>query len=71
MPLLTELVSNKDGFGYRHGAPNGACAPADYAPDFWQDARALTPSVRIELFFIHRPKDVAFVMRHFVLLEKR
>jgi hypothetical protein len=24
MPLLTELVSAKDGFCYRHGAPNGA-----------------------------------------------
>src|ERR1035437_5617924 len=24
MPLLTELVSIKDGFSYKHGAPNGA-----------------------------------------------
>jgi len=24
MPLLTELVSIKDGFNYKHGAPNGA-----------------------------------------------
>jgi hypothetical protein len=24
MPLLTELVLSEDGFGYRHGAPNGA-----------------------------------------------
>jgi hypothetical protein len=24
MPLLTELVLGKDGFCYRHGAPNGA-----------------------------------------------
>jgi hypothetical protein len=24
MPLLTELVSIHDGYGYRHGAPNGA-----------------------------------------------
>ena len=24
MPLLTELVSINDGYGYRHGAPNGA-----------------------------------------------
>jgi hypothetical protein len=24
MPFLTELVSNEDGFCYRHGAPNGA-----------------------------------------------
>lgn len=28
MPLLTELVSSKDGFCYRHGAPNGAVAPS-------------------------------------------
>jgi hypothetical protein len=26
MPLLTELVSVKDGFNYRHGAPDGALA---------------------------------------------
>jgi hypothetical protein len=26
MPLLTELVSIHDGYGYRHGAPNGAVA---------------------------------------------
>jgi len=26
MPLLMELVSVKDGFYYRHGAPNGAFA---------------------------------------------
>ena len=24
MPLLTELVSIKEGFSYKHGAPNGA-----------------------------------------------
>ncbi len=24
MPLLTELISIKDGFSYKHGAPNGA-----------------------------------------------
>jgi hypothetical protein len=28
MPLLTELVSSKDGFCYRHGAPNGAVFPS-------------------------------------------
>jgi hypothetical protein len=27
MPLLTELVSTKDGLGYQHGAPNGAAPP--------------------------------------------
>ena len=31
MPLLTELVSIKDGFSYKHGAPNGAFRqPPDY-----------------------------------------
>ena len=24
MPLLTELVSTRDGFSYKHGAPSGA-----------------------------------------------
>ena len=28
MPLLTELVSSKAGFNYRHGAPNGAVLQA-------------------------------------------
>jgi hypothetical protein len=27
MPLLTELDSSEDGFGYKHGAPNGAVPP--------------------------------------------
>jgi hypothetical protein len=27
MPLLTELVSGKDGLCYKHGAPNGAVHP--------------------------------------------
>jgi hypothetical protein len=28
MPLLTDLISINDGYGYRHGAPDGAVATA-------------------------------------------
>ena len=31
MPLLTELVSSEDGFGYRHGAPNGAVPASQHS----------------------------------------
>jgi hypothetical protein len=30
MPLLTELMSIKDGFSYKHGAPNGAVTTRQY-----------------------------------------
>jgi hypothetical protein len=30
MPLLTELFSIKDGFSYKHGAPNGAVTTSPY-----------------------------------------
>src|SRR5208282_208930 len=49
---------------YRHGAPNGAFAR-------WPDGHAIAKSVRMELFLVHRPEDIAFVVRHLVLLEER
>jgi hypothetical protein len=53
MPLLTELVSIKDGFGYKHGAPDGAVPTRQHGnptrtpkntPRIWQGGRSCPPS---------------------------
>jgi hypothetical protein len=52
MSLLTELVSIKDGFSYKHGAPNGAVTHASIV-FHWKQQRAQDPvwkDSRVEFF---------------------
>jgi hypothetical protein len=48
IPLLTELVPVRDGFHYRHGAPNGAltCFTASRTPKnpYWEFGRFRPPT---------------------------